>query len=79
MSTPKLGCRETFERLDLYVDRELTAGELADVERHLEMCATCAGEFAVEARILDEIRQKLRRVRAPADLLARIAERLRRE
>lgn len=77
MNDPKLTCRETFASLDDYLDRELTAGELVEVERHLLGCAACAGEFGVEARLLEEIRLKLRRVRAPRELMAKIEARLR--
>lgn len=76
MSVDKLTCAQTFARLDEYLDRELTPMELAEVAQHLEACATCAGEFGVEAQLLDEIRRKLRRIRAPAELLAKISARL---
>jgi anti-sigma factor (TIGR02949 family) len=71
-----LNCAETFRRLDDYLDRELSAPELAAVEAHLEQCLDCAGEFAVERGLLDQIRAKLARVRMPADLMARISSRL---
>ena len=76
MSTEPLNCAETVRRLDDYVDRELSAEELAAVEEHLEQCALCAGEFVVERELLDEIRVKLTRLRMPAGLMARISSRL---
>ena len=79
MNQPRLSCGEAFARLDDYLDRELTTVELAQVERHLELCVACSGEFGVEARVLGEIRAKLRRIRAPSDLLTRIAARLKLE
>ena len=71
-----LNCAETFRRLDDYVDRELSTEEYTAVAAHLEQCAICAGEFAVERDLLDQIRGKLTRVRMPADLMARIVSRL---
>jgi anti-sigma factor (TIGR02949 family) len=75
----RLTCTETFRRLDDYLDRELSAKELADVEEHLEACANCAGEFQVERELIAGIRDKLRRVRAPGGLLERVMRSLPRE
>ncbi len=72
-----ISCSETFRRLDDYLDRELSAAELKAVEDHLEVCAVCAAEFGIERTVLEEIRAKLRRLRAPEGLLARISARLR--
>jgi anti-sigma factor (TIGR02949 family) len=72
-----ISCAETFRRLDDYLDRELTAADLREVEAHLEVCAVCAAEFTLERTVLEDIRAKVRRVRAPEGLLARISARLR--
>jgi len=72
-----LDCRETFSRVDDYLDRELSAEEQRAVEEHLERCAMCAEEFRIERAVLDDLRAKLRRVRAPEGLLGRISARLR--
>jgi len=72
-----LNCQETFRRLDDYLDRELDAAELAAVEAHLEICAICAAEFLLEREVLDDIRGKLRRIKLPEGLRARISARLR--
>jgi len=69
-------CEEVFRRLDDYVDRELAPAEMRRVREHLEACAACASEYAFEAGVLDELRQKLRRLDAPSDLLERITARL---
>jgi mycothiol system anti-sigma-R factor len=65
----RLTCEQTFERLEDYLDRELSAEETAAVRAHLETCAVCAEEYAFEARVLDQVRSKLRRIEVPAPLL----------
>lgn len=76
MAKTPLNCAETFRRLDDYVDRELAPEEFAAVAAHLEQCAICADEFAVERDLLDGIRAKLTRVRVPDGLMAKIVARL---
>jgi anti-sigma factor (TIGR02949 family) len=72
------GCREIFERLDDYVDRELTAEEQAVVLEHLRACAHCASAYAFEAGVIDSLKRTLRRITAPPQLLGRILESLER-
>lgn len=76
MSANRLTCEEAFRRLDDYLDRELGPGETAEVQGHLEVCARCAGEFGIEAEVLDAVREKLRRIAAPPDLMAAISAKL---
>jgi anti-sigma factor (TIGR02949 family) len=61
-------CAEAFRRLDDYLDRELSAHEAAEVEAHLRTCAACAREYSFEASVLNDVRAKVRRVRAPDTL-----------
>ena len=72
-------CEEAVRRLDDYVDRELSESETRLVNAHLETCAACAQHFQFEEAMLSELKQKVRRIDAPADLLGRIRERLRDE
>jgi anti-sigma factor (TIGR02949 family) len=69
-------CEEVFARLDDYLDRELTTEEMRLVQEHLATCAVCAGEYRFEAGVLEGIRDKLRRIAVPADLMARISARI---
>jgi anti-sigma factor (TIGR02949 family) len=66
-------CEETFRRLNDYLDRELSAHETQLVEKHLEICAVCAREFAFEESVLKEVRAKVQRIAAPPDLLAKVS------
>jgi anti-sigma factor (TIGR02949 family) len=68
----RLTCEQTFDRLDDYLDRELSAEETALVRAHLETCAVCAEEYDFEARVLDQVRSKLRRIEVPRPALERV-------
>jgi anti-sigma factor (TIGR02949 family) len=76
MEASPLNCQDAVRRLDDFVDRELDAEELTQVQHHLEHCSHCAAAFAFEASLLAELKQKLRRIAAPPQLLQRILERL---
>lgn len=69
-------CEEVFARLDDYLDRELTAEEMLLVKQHLTLCAACAGEYRFEAGVLEGVREKLRRLAIPIDLMERISARI---
>ncbi len=77
--TDALTCREAFDRLEEFLDRELSAEETRRVEDHLEHCVNCAREFRFEAGILDGVRARLRRIQVPDQLADRISHALRLE
>lgn len=66
-------CEEAFLRLDDYLDRELPPEEMECVRRHMETCAICASELDFEHTVIEDVRGKLRRIRAPHDLMGRIS------
>jgi anti-sigma factor (TIGR02949 family) len=77
MSGPdRLTCEELFRRLDDYMDRELAPDEARLVREHLETCVVCAAEYSFETSMLSTVRQKLRRLEMPSDLLARISRKI---
>ncbi|MFQ5889498.1 MAG: anti-sigma factor family protein [Gemmatimonadota bacterium] len=76
MAMDRFTCREVFRRLDDFVDRELSPGEVRLVEDHLERCAACASEYRFEASVVAELRAKIRRIQVPEDLMARISRKL---
>ena len=71
-----LSCRDCVDRLGDFVDRELSAEEIAAVERHLEECFGCSREFRFEGAVIESIKVTLRRVHAPPSLLAKIRDML---
>lgn len=80
MTAPsRYSCKEVVEKLDEYVDRALTAEEIASVEEHLQRCAECACEYRFESNLISEIRAKLRRIDLPPDLMSRISQMIREE
>ena len=62
------GCKETLERLNVYLDRDLAPDEEGKVERHLRACLECASKFRFEEELLREIRDRVQKVRVPGDL-----------
>jgi anti-sigma factor (TIGR02949 family) len=69
-------CEEAFRRLDDFLDRRLSPEETRLVEEHLHICEACTREFNFESSVLEGVKQKLRHVEAPTDLLARILKQI---
>jgi anti-sigma factor (TIGR02949 family) len=78
MTLDRYTCLETVRRLDDYLDRELSAPERHEVERHLETCDRCLQRFRFEAAVVEDLRMKLRRVTVPGALEERVRDLLRR-
>jgi anti-sigma factor (TIGR02949 family) len=68
----RYSCEDAFRRLDDYMDRQLTQREIAKVEEHLRYCAVCAAEYRFEASVLNCVREKVQRLKAPPELLAKV-------
>ena len=69
-------CEEAFRRLDDFLDRRLGPEETRLVEEHLRVCEACTREFAFEASVLIGVKQKLRQLAAPPELVTRILSQL---
>jgi len=76
---PSMTCIEVFNRLDDYLDRNLSDEEFALVSRHLDDCLVCAGEYRFEATVLEGLKARLRRIEMPTNLLSSIMRRLQAE
>jgi anti-sigma factor (TIGR02949 family) len=74
-----LTCIEVFNRLDDYLDRNLSEEELTLVARHLDECLMCANEYRFEATVLEGLKARLRRIEMPAHLLSSIMLRIQSE
>ena len=69
-------CHEALRRLDDYLDRELSPAEMRRVREHLDTCDACATRFAFAAEVVDQLKEKLRRIAVPSGLLERLEARL---
>jgi anti-sigma factor (TIGR02949 family) len=67
-----LNCQQIFERLQDYLDRELSAEEIAQVKMHLDVCGVCAEEYRFEESVLHHVRSCLCEAQVPADLASRL-------
>jgi len=63
-------CRQTWERLYDYLDRELKAEEVKHVEEHLAICEICAAEYRFESALLLKLRAKAGRAVLTPELRA---------
>jgi anti-sigma factor (TIGR02949 family) len=75
-SETQAACEAILLRLDDYIDRELSPSEVHMVEQHIEECLRCASRYRFEISLIREVRYRLRRIRLPGDLVARIRLRL---
>jgi anti-sigma factor (TIGR02949 family) len=65
-------CGETYSRIFPYLDRELSAEERAEVDRHIAACPGCEDHFAFDGTVLRFMRQRTPRALAPSDLQERL-------
>jgi anti-sigma factor (TIGR02949 family) len=65
-------CREAFEKLEDFLDRELTTEELSRVEAHLCACVECAEAYRFEGRVLECVKAKVGKMKLPKDLHDRV-------
>jgi anti-sigma factor (TIGR02949 family) len=72
----RTNCEEAFRRLDDFLDRRLSPDEMRVIEEHLAICAWCAREFNFEASVLHGVKDRLRHLAAPPDLLSRVLSQL---
>jgi len=67
-------CKEVFERLQDYLDRELTKDEVLQVEAHLADCKMCSSEYTFEQGVLRYVTDSVRDVEIPEDLSKKLRE-----
>ncbi len=49
-------CEKTSKQLFAYLDRELSAREVAEIEAHLRKCGKCEDAHAAERRLIEALR-----------------------
>jgi mycothiol system anti-sigma-R factor len=65
-------CTECVEKLQPYLDRELSDDELIAVEQHLEECGHCADGFQFVGSVLRVVGRSCRSTVATEELKARV-------
>lgn len=70
---------EQFDRVPEYFDGELSAGDAAVMERHLQGCAECAARLDELQRLREGMRAQLSYFRAPAGVRSGLNQALDRE
>ena len=75
--TQMIDCQEAERRLHGFVDRELSDAQMAEVQRHLDVCENCRARFRFESGLRRLVRSAGQGEQAPESLRQRI-RRLRR-
>lgn len=65
-------CVESKKYLDAYLDGELEAGTMLEVEAHVETCETCGALLSLKARMKSEVASLGASVKAPDGLRTRV-------
>jgi mycothiol system anti-sigma-R factor len=68
-------CDDLAERIERFIDGELDAQEVAELDAHLVECLPCVEERDLRSRIRGLVRAGCAEI-APADLVARVRARL---
>lgn len=68
----QMDCGRAMEQLDFYLDRELSAAERSELDRHLETCEACALELTNRTELREKLRSAIRGIGAPNSLRDRI-------
>ena len=69
-----MNCDECVRRLDAYVDRELTPGELVEVKRHLDDCPPCEDVFHLRSDLKRLVRTCCGESKAPVELREKLRQ-----
>ena len=70
-------CRDVYEFVFGYLDRELSDAERAEVERHIAACPGCEEHFALDGTVLRFVRQRAPRSLCPPSVQERLLARFR--
>jgi mycothiol system anti-sigma-R factor len=67
-------CRDCLEKLDTYVDRELTDEEMEAVKRHLLDCPPCEDQFQLQVHVRRLVKVCCDQGAAPERLRSRLRQ-----
>ena len=69
-----MNCTDCLEKLDQYLDRELTDSELAEVKRHLEDCPPCEDHYQLQVHMRRVVKVCCDQGVAPEQLRSRLRQ-----
>ncbi|MDQ6773964.1 MAG: zf-HC2 domain-containing protein [Candidatus Dormibacteraeota bacterium] len=69
-----MNCDDCLQNLDRYVDRELTDGELAQVQRHMADCPPCEDLYELQVGYKRLVKHCCDQGEAPAALKTRLQQ-----
>lgn len=69
-----MNCTDCLEKLDQYVDRELTDSELAEVKRHLADCPPCEDHYQLQVHMRRVVKVCCDQGVAPEQLRSRLRQ-----
>jgi mycothiol system anti-sigma-R factor len=72
-----MNCRDSLERLNTFLDRELSEDEVQEVHVHLENCPPCVHHFRFESSVKRLVKRSCGEERASVELRARVSKALR--
>lgn len=64
-------CRQALDRIYFFIDNELDGADSAKIKQHIEECAPCLDEVALE-RLLKALVARSCKERAPVELRQRV-------
>ncbi len=69
-----MNCEDCVDRLEAYVDRELSESEVAQLRRHLAECPPCDDRYRFEAGLRRLVRVCCEQETAPVELREKLRE-----
>ena len=69
-----MNCRDCIQKLDLYLDRELSEEELDEVKHHLAECPPCEDRYQLQAHMKRLIKVCCDQGTAPPHLRQKLRE-----
>ena len=71
------GCKQALRRLHLFVDRELSPPEVAEVRQHLDSCPPCDERFQFQSSLKRLIHDRVAHESCPEEVKSRLFSSLR--
>jgi len=67
-----MNCRESFELLYRYIDKDVSGLSCQEIEIHLQHCRSCWDRFEFEKKLRERLKSSCRKEACPESLRQRI-------